>query len=96
MRSRTAETIWNAHPDLSVRSAGTNASAVRTVSVDHMQWADVILVMEQHHKDKLTDRFPSLVEGMTIHVLEIPDIYRYMDPFLMTILEKVVPDHLKL
>ncbi len=92
LRSRTAETIW--HPDLSVRSAGTSASAVKTVRADHMQWADVIFVMEQHHLDKLTTLFPNLVSEKTIHILDIPDIYQYMDPILVQILETVVPDNL--
>ena len=61
-----------------------------------MQWADVIFVMEQYHHSKLTTNFPDLVGEKPIHVLDIPDIYQYMDPVLVQIMETVIPGYLEL
>lgn len=76
---------------LSVRSAGTSANARRTVSIDDVQWAGVILVMEEKHKSRLRAEFGRALEGRAIHVLDIPDDYRYMDAELVEQLALCVP-----
>ena len=75
---------------LSVRSAGTSPNARRKVSVDDVRWADVILVMEEKHKSRLVAEFNGLVHGKPIHVLDIPDEYKFMDPELIEQLEQSV------
>ena len=95
-RSPTAETVWRKHPDISVRSAGTSPSARRTVSAADIHWADVIVVMEQKHKNRLVAEFTRLLEHKPIHVLDIPDEYRYMDPELVEMLEESVSSYLGL
>jgi predicted protein tyrosine phosphatase len=95
-RSPTAEQIWRKHPMLSVRSAGTSPSARRKVSIDDIRWADVIFVMEEKHKSRLVTEFTSLIKNKTIHVLDIPDEYKYMDPELVEQLEQSVGGLLKL
>ncbi len=89
-RSPTAETVWRKHPQLSVRSAGTSSTARRKVSVDDIRWADVILVMEEKHKSRLVAEFTTSVERKPIHVLDIPDEYKYMDPELVELLQEAV------
>jgi predicted protein tyrosine phosphatase len=89
-RSPTAEQIWRKHPMLSVRSAGTSPRARRKVSEDDVRWADVIFVMEEKHKSRLVTEFTSLIKNKTIHVLDIPDEYKYMDPELVDQLEQSV------
>jgi predicted protein tyrosine phosphatase len=89
-RSPTAEQIWRKHPMLSVRSAGTSPSARRKVSEDDVRWAEVIFVMEEKHKSRLVSEFRRLIENKTIHVLDIPDEYKYMDPELVEQLEQSV------
>ncbi|AWM58364.1 phosphotyrosine protein phosphatase [Stutzerimonas stutzeri] len=89
-RSPTAETIWRKHPDISVRSAGTSPNARKTVGPADIRWADVIIVMEQKHKNRLVAEFTRLLDHKPIHVLEIPDEYKYMDPELVEILEDSV------
>ncbi|WAJ38476.1 phosphotyrosine protein phosphatase [Pseudomonas sp. GOM7] len=86
-RSPTAETVWRKHPGISVRSAGTSPNARKTVGSADIRWADVIIVMEQKHKDRLVAEFTRLLDHKPIHVLEIPDEYKYMDPELVEILE---------
>jgi predicted protein tyrosine phosphatase len=76
---------------LAVRSAGTSPNARRTVSEGDIAWATVILVMEEKHKSRLKAQFNGLLEGRVVHVLDIPDDYKYMDPELVEQLEQCVP-----
>lgn len=89
-RSPTAEQVWRRHPRLSVRSGGTSPSARHTVSADDIRWADVVIVMEQKHKSRLVAEFTQLLTHKPVHVLDIPDEYRYMDPDLVDLLEQSV------
>jgi predicted protein tyrosine phosphatase len=89
-RSPTAEEIWRKHPSLSVRSAGTSASARRKLSAADIQWADVIFVMEEKHRSRLISDFQRLVQHTPVHVLDIPDEYRYMDAELVELLRTSV------
>jgi predicted protein tyrosine phosphatase len=82
-RSPTAETIWQKQPGINARSAGTAASARHRLSADDIHWASVILVMEDKHKAQLMAEFGAEVRGKPVHVLDIPDEYRYMDPELV-------------
>ena len=89
-RSPTAEQIFRKHPLMSVRSAGTSPNARRKVSAEDIRWADVIFAMEEKHKSRLVTEFSRLLVGKTIHVLNIPDEYEYMDPELVEQLEQSV------
>ena len=89
-RSPTAEQLWRKHPKVSARSAGTSPNARHTVSVDDIQWANVILVMEEKHKSRLKAEFSRMLDNKPIHVLDIPDEYKYMDPELIEMLEQSV------
>jgi len=89
-RSPTSERVWRSHPGLSVRSAGTSTSARRHVSSDDVSWADVIFVMEEKHKERLVAEHAGLLEGKPMHVLDIPDEYRFMDPELVEELQRSV------
>lgn len=91
-RSPTAEQVFRRYPGLSVRSAGTSRNAKKSVSHELLHWADVICVMEQKHKDRLMAEYRRLLENKPLHVLDIPDDYRYMDPALVTQLEELVPE----
>ena len=93
-RSPTAETVWRKHPQLNVRSAGTSPRAKKTVSSADISWADVIFVMQQKHKNRLKAQFTRLIEHKTVHVLDIPDDYKYMDTELVQILEESVSSYL--
>ncbi|ERF92359.1 hypothetical protein SEEHRA23_10635 [Salmonella enterica subsp. enterica serovar Heidelberg str. SARA33] len=50
--------------------------------------------MEQKHKDRLMAEYRRIIENKPLHVLDIPDDYRYMDPELVRQLEELVPDML--
>jgi predicted protein tyrosine phosphatase len=89
-RSPTAEQVWRRHPALSVRSAGTSPNARHPVSAADLAWADVVLVMEEKHKSRLMADYRRLVENKSIHVLDIPDDYKYMDAELVELLKQSV------
>ena len=89
-RSPTAENIWRNTNDIKVRSAGTSHKARRTVSATDLHWADFIFVMEQKHKNQLKAKFSRLLQNKPIHVLDIPDEYRYMDEELIELLNTAV------
>ena len=93
-RSPTAEQIWRKDPALNVRSAGTSSSARKKVSGSDISWADVIFVMEQKHKNRLKTELSRLLEHTPLHVLDIPDDYKYMDEELIQILNESVPCYL--
>lgn len=89
-RSPTAETMWRKHTDYNARSAGTSPRARKTVGTDDIRWADVIFVMEQKHKNRLKAEFTRVLEHKVVHVLDIPDDYKYMEPALLDELETAV------
>lgn len=93
-RSPTGEQIFKNHAELNVRSAGTSSSARKTVNAKDIQWADIIFVMEEKHKDRLKAEFIRLVKYKDIQVLDIPDEYQYMDEELIDILAESVSSYL--
>ena len=95
MRSPTAEVVFAQYEGLEVLSAGTGTDAATSVSVDLIEWADVIFAMENHHRDKLRDRFGKLLETKRLVVLRIPDDYDYMDAELVEVLKKKVTPYLR-
>jgi predicted protein tyrosine phosphatase len=89
-RSPTAENVWRKHPALSVRSAGTSPNARHHVTEQDLRWSDTIFVMEEKHKSRLKAEYGRVIEHKTIHVLDIPDEYKFMDPDLVEELERSV------
>lgn len=90
-RSPTAEKVWRNRAGLNTRSAGTSHNAKRKVCINDIRWADVIMVMEQKHRDRLKAEFARLLAHKTLHVLDIPDDYHYMDPALVEHFELAIP-----
>ena len=57
----------------------------RAISVKDLQWADVVMVMEDKHRKRLLADFPDIARFNPIHVLDIPDDYRFMDSELVNL-----------
>lgn len=89
-RSRTAEALFRNAPGHQVRSAGTAASAEVRVNAAILRWAELIFVMEREHKRVLNATFRAELTGKTVVVLEIPDLYPFMHPELVTLLTDAV------
>ena len=65
---------------------------MKVVSAEAIEWADMIFVMEDGHRDVLDRQFRRHVEHKRVVCLGIPDRYEYMDPELVALLElKVTP-----
>ena len=94
LRSVTAEAVFSGHPKINALGAGTNRDAETTVTGDLIEWADVILVMEKTHKNKVAKKFKDLLKGKKLAVLDIPDNYDVMDEELVAILKARVPRYL--
>ena len=77
-RSLTAETIFQDDPRWLVRSAGTEDGARIKVTAGHLGWADVIVVMEQRHKERLRQKYPETLADKRCLCLFIADDYEYM------------------
>jgi len=91
-RSPTAEAIYQSDPRVDVRSAGLSPSARRRVNEKLLLWADIVVVMEHDHKQRLLAQFPDLASGLHMEVLDIPDDYEFMDPELVDLIrERVEP-----
>ena len=96
LRSPTAAEVFGEHPNVEAISAGTNSDAETPVSGDLIEWADVILVMEKSHRNKISKRYRDLLKGKKLAVLGIPDNYDFMQPELVTILKNRVPQYVRI
>jgi len=88
LRSPTAEAVFADHPRVEVDSAGLNHDAVVPLSEEQIAWADLIMVMETAHRSRLNRKFKRALAGKRIVVLNIPDNYPYMDPALVSLLQR--------
>lgn len=92
LRSPTAEQVFATWPDIEADSAGLDNAAVVQLSTEQLQWADIIFVMEKSHRNKLSKKYRSYLNGKKIICLDIPDDYQFMQPELVEILKmKVTP-----
>src|ERR1700749_473009 len=66
-RSPTGEQVWRRHPAVDARSAGTSPNARHPVSLRDIEWAEVILVIEEKHKSRLVAAFRDALAGKPIH-----------------------------
>ncbi len=85
-RSPTAEKVINEmYPDIETRSTGILAGARVPVDEALIQWADVILCMENWpHRQFLLRKYSKQVIGKEMESLDIPDDYEYMESHLIT------------
>lgn len=91
-RSPTAEAVYRDDPRVQVSSAGLSASARRRVTEKQLRWADLVLVMEHAHRQRLRETFPDLMGEVRLEVLDIPDDFLFMDPVLVELIrERVEP-----
>jgi predicted protein tyrosine phosphatase len=91
LRSPTAEAVFANEPGIEASSAGTSADAENRVSLEDVEWADIIFAMEEIHRKKLVEMFPKVSKTKKIVVLRIPDRYAYMDVELIKVLKAKVP-----
>ncbi len=93
-RSPTAELVFREYDGIQTRSVGTASSARNRLSEKTILWADLVFVMEKHHREQLESRFPETALSREIIVLDIPDEYGFMDAELVAELKARVEAHL--
>lgn len=76
LRSPTAEAVFADHQKVEVDSAGLNKDAEVPLSEEQVEWADLILVMEKEHRNRLNRKSGKALGGKRIVVLNIPALGR--------------------
>lgn len=76
-----------------VRSAGTEKSARIKVTSGILNWADIVIVMEKRHKERLEQKFPGALNGKACVCLFIADDYEFMDPHFIELLHSRMREH---
>ncbi len=94
-RSPTAQNIYRNDPRIEVRPAGTSEKSPHQISSLDILWADLILVMENKYKSRISRLFRN-THLPPIKSLDIPDEYQYMNKELIELIKSSVEPHIKL
>lgn len=89
-RSPTAHRIYTDYPGIEAKSAGTSWSAKVRITNELVEWADVILCMEDWQKQFVERKFSEFLPGKIVDYLNIPDDYIYMNPALVELIKEKV------
>ena len=92
MRSATAHRIFESDQRFEVDSAGTDKSASTVLEPEHLEWADVVVVMEKSHRNFIRQKYPEYYQSKKIVCLYIPDEFYFMQPELIALLKDKVED----
>jgi predicted protein tyrosine phosphatase len=95
LRSPTAAAVFSEYEGIEAISAGTNADSETPVSGDLIEWADIVLVMERSHRNKISKKFREALKGKRVGVLDIPDHFEFMDPLLIKLLQNRVARYVR-
>lgn len=96
LRSATAESVLSVFENIEAIGAGTNKDSECPISGDLIEWADIIFVMENTHKRKVSSKFGQLLQGKKLICLDIKDNYEYMQPELIAILKRDIQKYVSL
>jgi len=88
-RSKTAEHLFNKKFD--TKSAGLYNQ--KPVTAKEISWADTIIVMEESQRSELAKRFPKQYAQKRILSFDIPDVYNYNNPKLVSVLKSKVKEY---
>jgi len=87
LRSPTAEEVFSRYDGVEAIGCGTNNDAVTPLSGDLIEWADIVLVMEKSHRNKVSKKYKELLVSKRLVCLDIPDNYDRMQPELIKLLK---------
>lgn len=85
-RSKTAEELFK--NKFKTKSAGLYNE--KPVTEEQISWADVIVVMEDSQRSEIAKKFPKLYMQKRILSLDIPDVYNYNQPELVSTLKSKI------
>jgi len=83
VRSLTAENVYRGRQDLEVRSAGLASHAKNPVTADAVNWADLVVVFEPQHAEKIKRQFPRHQSRSEMVCLKLADKFEYKSPKLV-------------
>ena len=89
-RSKTAEELFK--DKFETRSKGLYSEV--PVAEDDLEWADVVVVMEDFQRTELGKRFPETYLKKQVISLDIPDMFHHNQPELIDLLENRLKEHL--
>jgi predicted protein tyrosine phosphatase len=92
-RSATAERVFAKDPALEVLSAGTSDDAMVQVNARMLEWADIVFVMDGDQVRDLQRMFPGHPAVDRLVCLEIGDVYDFLDPELVSLLQQRTGPH---
>ena len=87
-RSKTAELLFK--DKFNTQSAGLYNP--KPLTKKQMNWADTVVVMEEHQREEISKRFPKEYLKKRILCLNIPDFYYYNQPELIDLLRERVSE----
>ena len=85
-RSKTAETVFKGK--FKTKSAGLYNE--KPVTAKQLSWADTIVVMEEQQRREIAKRFPKQYMQKRVLSLDIPDVFHYNQPELISILKSKI------
>lgn len=94
-RGPTAAQIFAELPYLSTDFGGINPGADDLVTEDQIDWATMIFAMEIRQQTALSSKYRRQIDGRQIITLGIRDVYTFMQPRLIDVLNAAVLPHLK-
>jgi predicted protein tyrosine phosphatase len=94
-RGPTAAQIASGWDGVQSDCAGLSEDADDLLSLEQLEWADIIFVMETRHKTRLLSKFGGAVRGRRVIGLDVPDLYSFMQPELVEILTRKIGPHLR-
>lgn len=95
LRSPTAEKVFENQDGIIVKSAGLDPHAKTHLTLDLIDWADIIFTMEKSHQNEITKKYGLRLKRKKLICLDIPDEYDYMQKELIEILNKKVLKYIK-
>ena len=88
IRSPTAERHFADRPGIETLSAGISDDALRPLTAEVIDWADLILTMEEGYADTVRERFADALGDTPMASLDVPDKFRRDSPELIALLEQ--------
>ena len=58
--------VFSEYDGVEAIGAGTNSDAETSVSGDLVEWADIVLVMEKMHRNKVSKKFKELLKNKQV------------------------------
>jgi predicted protein tyrosine phosphatase len=86
-RSPTADEIFRNEPNIETDFAGLSDDADVVLSIDQIEWATDIAVMEKRQIARLKTKYAKHLKGKRVINLDVPDDYAFMQPELIALLQ---------